>query len=135
MRSITIGPIQSAHDLNGYATNFAVRVYVQSAEGNFLYGTPTQHEIDEGTIKFKQSQDGKAVTDVSANNEQLTNHFLVLKTENGKNINAQIWADKLQQTVKSVPNVDKKEGSYKFSMILCIVIVIAVLFFVLSKKK
>jgi hypothetical protein len=134
MGDILINSNQTLHDITSGKPDFVGNVHVQSQTGiDFLYGYPSQSELDEGKIELAQSKGGYAMVSVTKPGTGM----IALKSK--AEISVRIWSDTISAIVATPANIPspnplEKSKEKNISLLLWVVVIIA-LIYVLNKNK
>ncbi len=128
--NITISPVQSLHNLGSSASKGGSRMHVHSPDGDFSYAFATQHDVDEAQFEYNHSKGGRIDVDVPGVNYP-GNYFLALKSVTPGTIRAKMWLESLPEEQL----LEKEDNSKTISLMLWSVVIIALIFAFVSKKK
>lgn len=137
--------IDSVYTLHNIATgnSQSLTVHIQSTVGDFMYGYPSQKELDEANIKFQKSRDGHAMISIQSESGAGPG-MIALKSDTPMKV--RVWTDTISRVQEgprglggpsgkgSQQKKDTKDMSKNISVLLWVAVIIALLF-VISKKK
>lgn len=142
MPDVVISANHTLHDITEGNPNFVGIVHLQSQDGKeFMFGYPSQKDLDEGNIRFAQSRGGYA----SVNITKPEVGMVALRSLTPAPVSLRIWSDAIARPVaapvaSATPAMPLRssQGESKTDKNLSILLwvaVIAALLYVLSKRK
>ncbi len=137
MPDFTLSAHHTLHDITDGNPNFTGIVHVQSQDGkDFMFGNPSQKNLDEGVIQFSPSKGGYASINVTPNSG-----IGMIALKSVEPVTVRIWSDAISTAarpsaiVSSPSSVPSDSSSAKLSILVWIVVILALMFIMVKRKK
>lgn len=144
MPDFTLSAHHTLHDITDGNPNFTGIVHVQSQDGkDFMFGNPSQKNLDEGVIQFSPSKGGYASINITPNSG-----IGMIALKSAEPVTVRIWSDAISTAIpsvvasplapssaSSVPSSSPDSSSAKLSILVWIVVILALMFIMVKRKK
>lgn len=147
MPDFTLSAHHTLHDITEGNPNFTGIVHVQSQDGKeFMFGYPSQKNLDEGLINFSSSKGGYASVNINANSG-----IGMIALKSAQPITVRVWSDSISTSVSSTsprpshtenpPNqvqlspTSLTNSSTSVSIVVWIGVILALVFIMIKRKK